>query len=252
MTWHTQHPVVAGGRVGVGARVTALEVEGVWRGGAPIYLFMLNRCSTIDFQHMPQHCIHSGGLPHCKCSLHIHHFRSALSLISSAGSGLCSILTNQLSLKLISWVAWFCFCLEHLLLNTCVIELWLGVLKKGFAIWIQQKHAFPKGFYQAVLIILHLHSLVHDLLMLFESLVIFLWFMILNCHILMIVFVHFYNKAVPAQFSQTLASLVCAVEGNLKVDCKLERNWIVVAQCTREISTFIITRSQGFLVLGHI
>ena len=81
---------------------------------------------------------------------------------------------------------------------------------------------------------------------------VFLMFMIPNCHVITIVFIHFHYKAVPAQFSQTLTSPARTVQGNLKVDFKLQRNWIVVAQCSRGICTFHIARSQGLLVLGHI
>ena len=81
---------------------------------------------------------------------------------------------------------------------------------------------------------------------------VFLKFMIPNCHVITIVFIHFHYKAVPAQFSQTLTSPARTVQGNLKVHFKLQRNWIVVAQCSRGICTFHIARSQGLLVLGHI
>ena len=128
----------------------------------------------------------------------------------------------------------------------------IGAFKEGLAIRIQCRHVFAKGFYRAVFIILRVHSWVPDLLTLVQALMVFLKFMIPNCHVLTIVFIHFHYKAVPAQFSQTLTSPARTVQGNLKVDFKLQRNWIVVAQCSRGTCTFHIARSQGLLVLGYI
>ena len=121
------------------------------------YLLMLNRCSSVGFSTYAL-TLSTVWWPVTLQMFSAHTFWSALSLRSRAGSGLCRILTNQLSLKLLSWNARYHFARTFL-------GPWLA-----HACW---------GF-------------------------------------------------------------------------KLERDWSVVAQCTRGIGTLNIACCQGLLVLGHI